>query len=614
MTATLKPTDADKTIAECIAKSMSFSVIAGAGSGKTTSLVEALKTIKNSRGKELRKNGQRVVCITYTNRAVGVISSRLGFDELFYVSTLHGFLWAEIARFQDAIRDALRDAIIPRHMEKARDKDNGGMSQAAQKARKDLERLTTELAALDAHKPPVSYVETVISDYSKCVLNHDDVIDVAAYLITNKPLLRKGLGFKYPFIFVDEAQDTFPQVVEALNAVCAGEGLPIIGYFGDPMQQIYDKRAGDFAGPEGSEKIPKEENFRSSTSVIDLLNNFRTDLKQVPGGKNADVKGSVLIAVAQAPDPSGPRKTYTAVQLDEVTAKFEEAVDQWGWTDSSSVKHLFLARQMIARRLGFVTLHRLFTGDYSSSRSQSDYEDGTHYLLKPFLDGIFQLVDASRNNDPKRLIETLRRISPAFDDTGANKSKTLKQMLEEAVKHAAALVAKWEDSTVKEILKYCGENALYHISDRLSAQLVRAPRAAYDPDSEDHQREKGDWLADEFFNMKADELEKYIDFLDDNSPFSTQHGSKGEEYQNVLVMIDDIEAAWNTYSFSKVLTPGVAGAPTDRQKELTQKLAYVCFSRAEVNLRILLFSKDADAAKNELIARGLFQDEQVSIL
>lgn len=614
MTATLKPTDADKKIAECISQSMSFAVIAGAGSGKTTSLVEALKAIKKSRGKELRKNGQRVVCITYTNRAVGVISSRLAFDELFYVSTLHGFLWAEISRFQDAIRDALRDAIIPRHMEKARDKDNGGTSQAAQKARKDLERLTTQLAALDAHKPRVSYEETVISDYSKCVLSHDDVIDVAAYLITNKALLRKGLGFKYPFIFVDEAQDTFPQVVEALNAVCAGEGLPVVGYFGDPMQQIYDKRAGDFAGPEGSKKIPKEENFRSSTSVIDLLNNFRTDLKQVPGGRNADVEGSVLIAVAQAPDPAGPRKTYTAAQLDEVTAKFEEAVDQWGWTDNSSVKHLFLARQMIARRLGFVTLHRLFTGDFSSSRSQSDYEDGTHYLLKPFTDGIFQLVDASRNNDPKRLIETLRRISPAFDDTGANKGKTLKQMLEEAVKHAAALVAKWEDSAVKEILEYCGENALYRMSDRVSGQLIRPPRGAYDPDNEDDQREKGDWLADEFFKMKTNELEKYIDFLGENSPFSTQHGSKGEEYQNVLVMIDDIEAAWNTYSFSKVLTPGVAGDPTDRQKELTQKLAYVCFSRAEVNLRILMFSRDSDAAIKELVGSGLFRGDQVSIL
>ncbi|UVV70942.1 UvrD-helicase domain-containing protein [Brucella anthropi] len=613
MTAKLRPTEADTKIAECIAKNVSFSVIAGAGSGKTTSLVEALKGIQKSRGDGLRKNGQRVVCITYTNRAVGVISSRLGFDELFYVSTLHGFLWAEIARFQAAIREALRDAIIPQHIEKTRQKDNGGTSQAAQKARKDLERLSAELVALNDQKPLVSYEETVISDYSKCVLNHDDVIDVAAYLITNKPLLRKGLGFKYPYIFVDEAQDTFSQVVEALNAVCAGEGLPVVGYFGDPMQQIYDKRAGHFAGPEGSKRIPKEENFRSSTSVIDLLNNFRTDLKQVPGGKNADIEGSVLITVAQAPEPANGNR-YSAEQLDEVAAKFEKAVKKWGWTDNASVKNLFLARQMIARRLGFVTIHRLFTGTYSSSRSQSDYEDGTHYLLKPFVDGIFPLVDASRNNDPKKLIETLRRISPAFDDTGANKSKTLKQMLEEASKHAAALADKWEGNSVKDILEYCSANALYPISDRLAGQLARAAREPYDSGNEDHQREKGDWLADEFFKLKADEIEKYIDFLDENSPFSTQHGSKGEEYENVLVMIDDIEAAWNTYSFSKVLTPGVAGDPTDRQQELTQKLAYVCFSRAEVNLRILMFSKDAEAAKKELVKRGLFQDGQVSIL
>ncbi|MFC4237704.1 UvrD-helicase domain-containing protein [Thalassospira xianhensis] len=614
MTVTLKPTDADTKIAECITKNISFSVIAGAGSGKTTSLVEALKGIQKSYGKELRKNGQRVVCITYTNRAVGVISSRLGFDDIFFVSTLHGFLWAEIARFQDAIREALRDAIIPQYMEKARAKDNGGTSQTAQKARKDLERLTAELAVLNEQKPPVFYEETVISDYSKCVLNHDDVIDVAAYMIMRKPLLRKGLGFKYPYIFVDEAQDTFPQVVEALNAVCAGEGLPVVGYFGDPMQQIYDKRAGDFAGPEGSEKIPKEENFRSSTTVIDLLNNFRTDLKQVPGGKNADIEGSVSITVVQAPDPAGPRKTYTAEQLDEVTAKFEEAVKLWGWTDDTPVKHLFLARQMIARRLGFVTLHRLFTGDYSSSRSQSDYEDGTHYLLKPFVDGIFQLVDASRNSDAKKLIETLRRISPAFDDTGMNKDKTLKQMLEEASKHATALAEKWEVNTVKEILEYCSASALYPMSERLSNQLARVPRDAYDAGDEDHQREKGDWLADDFFKLKADELEKYIDFLDENSPFSTQHGSKGEQYDNVLVMIDDIEAAWNNYSFSKVFTPNVAGDPTERQKELTQKLAYVCFSRAEVNLRILFFSRDAAAAGKELIDQCLFREDQVSYL
>ena len=82
----------------------------------------------------------------------------------------------------------------------------------------------------------------------------------------------------------------------------------------------------------------------------------------------------------------------------------------------------------------------------------------------------------------------------------------------------------------------------------------------------------------------------------------------------MLVVIDDVEASWNAYSFSKVLTPGVAGEPTERQRELTEKLAYVCFSRAELNLRILFFSSDAAAAGEELIDRGLFRNDQVSYL
>lgn len=613
MNTRLKPTEADKKIAACIDSETSFSVIAGAGSGKTTSLVEALKRIRDKHGKELKKNGQRVVCITYTNRAVEVLSSRLGYDELFFISTLHGFLWGEVGRFQDAMREALCVAIIPSQVEKAEKDDNGGVSQKAQKARAKLERLARELDALK-EKPLVKYEETTISDYSKCVLNHDDVIDVTSYLISNKPVLRKGLGFKYPYMFVDEAQDTFPQVVDALNAICSGKGLPIIGYFGDPMQQIYDKRAGDFAGPEGATVIAKEENFRCSTSVIDLLNNFRPDLQQIPGEVNAKVEGSVLITIVQAPTPDGPRNTYTAEQLDDVTARFSQAVELWGWKDNPSVKKLFLARRMIARRLGFIKLHELFTGFYSSSRSQSDYEDGTHYLLKPFVDGFFPLVEAFRSGNAKKTIETLRNISPAYADDGKNKDKSLRVMLDRASKYSKALEDMWATSTLGEILEYCRDNALYPFSERLVYQLERDPREEFDANNDDHQREKGDWLADDFFKLGAKELEKYIDFLDENSPFSTQHGVKGEEYEDVLVMIDDVEASWNAYSFSKVLTPGVAGKPTERQRELTEKLAYVCFSRAEVNLRILLFSSDAAAAEAELIDRGLFRKDQVSHL
>lgn len=613
MEAVLKPTEADQKIVECIAERRSFSVIAGAGSGKTTSLVEALKTIRGKHGQELRKNGQRVVCITYTNRAVDVLSSRLGFDDLFLVTTLHGFLWGEIFRFQTAMREALSEYVIPRHIAKAQKDDNGGNSQRAKNARAKVQRLSLELEALE-DEPPVRYEETTISDYAKCILNHDDVIDVASFLISNRPVLRKGLGFKYPFFFIDEAQDTFPQVMTALNAICAKEGLPLIGYFGDPMQQIYDKRAGGFSGPEGAEVIRKEENFRCSTSVIDLLNNFRSDLQQVPGGKNTDIEGSVEITIVQAPDPSGPRNTYTVEQLDEVTSKYSNAVAQWGWENLPSVKNLFLARRMIARRLGFTKIHSLFTGTYSSSRSQSDYEDGTHYIFKPFVNGVFELVEASRTGDARKIIETLRWISPAYSDSGKNKDKSLKAMLDHAVQHTEKLSELWDTRTVKEVLEYCCSNDLCSISERLAYQMDRKPREEFDRENEDHQREKGDWLADEFFKLGTEELERYFSFLDESSPFSTQHGAKGEEYENVLVMIDDIEANWNTYSFSKYLTPNVAGPPTDRQRELTEKLAYVCFSRAEVNLRVLFFSKDAKAAGEELIDTGLFRKDQVSYL
>lgn len=610
----LQPTEADVAIATCIDDAKSFAVIAGAGSGKTTSLIEALKKIRETHGRKLRERGQKVVCITYTNRAVGVISSRLGFDELYLVTTLHGFLWGEVSRFQTPMREALIEQIIPAHIEKAQQDDNGGNSKKAIAARKKVERLRAELAKFVGNKPSIDYEETTVSDYSKCVLNHDDIIDVASHLISTKPMLQKGLGFKYPYIFVDEAQDTFPQVMSALNSVCAREGLPIIGYFGDPMQQIYDKRAGDFAGPEGSAVLAKRENFRCSVSVINLLNHFRDDVEQFPAGKNADVEGSVEIIIARAPDPEGPRKTYTPEQLDHVSSIFRKALEKWNWQDDPSVKQLFLARQMIARRLNFSKLHRLFTGDYSSSRSQSDYEDGTHYLLKPFIEGIYPLVSASINDDPKRVLEVLRQTSPAFLPGGVNKGKSLKRMLSRADEVSRQLAALWNSATTKDILKFCEESALLMISDRLSAQLSRSAREDFDAENDDHQRDKGDWLADEFFKMDCREIGPYADFLDENTPFSTQHGSKGEEYPNVLVMIDDIEASWNTYSFGKTLTPGTAGNPTDRQAELTRKLAYVCFSRAEVNLRVLFFSLNPENAGKELITNSLFREDQVSYI
>jgi DNA helicase-2/ATP-dependent DNA helicase PcrA len=82
----------------------------------------------------------------------------------------------------------------------------------------------------------------------------------------------------------------------------------------------------------------------------------------------------------------------------------------------------------------------------------------------------------------------------------------------------------------------------------------------------------------------------------------------------VLVLFDDTEANWHHYNFSRLLTPQTAGSvPTDGQAERGTKLAYVCFSRAERDLRIILFTPNPNGAGAELMSRGLFRNDQISI-
>lgn len=54
------------------------------------------------------------------------------------------------------------------------------------------------------------------------------------------------LNSKYDYIFVDEYQDTFPEVIEILlEFLSKSKKRSIIGFFGDAMQSIYDDGIGD---------------------------------------------------------------------------------------------------------------------------------------------------------------------------------------------------------------------------------------------------------------------------------------------------------------------------------------------------------------------------------
>ena len=103
----------DDEIAACLVleKTRSFFLFAGAGSGKTSSLVSAMTTLLSKAGPQLRLHAQRIGVITYTNAACDEIRRRLDYDQLVEVSTIHSFVWSLIKGFDNDIRAWLRFAL-----------------------------------------------------------------------------------------------------------------------------------------------------------------------------------------------------------------------------------------------------------------------------------------------------------------------------------------------------------------------------------------------------------------------------------------------------------------------------------------------------------------------
>lgn len=604
-------TQADLEIKSCIDRKKSFTVIAGAGSGKTGSLVKALSYVRYKHGKILRAAGQQVACITYTNAAVDIIKQRTDLDELYAVSTIHSFLWGLVSSYQKDIRVTLKEELIPLRISKKKEEDKGGSSKTAIRARE-------KVAVLSADLENISKVDHFIYDdrgsrnYSAGRLDHDDIIDLVSMMIFRFPMLRNIISQKHPYIFIDEAQDTFCNVLNAFNLISQEAGFPILGYFGDPMQQIYDdNRAGEFKGPEGAITITKVENYRCSTEVINLLNVIRRTLQQVPGVKN--VTGSVEIRLIKTDAGAGLRNTYTDDQLSMVLKKYDEALSYFKWSEKDGVKLLFLTRQMIARRIGFSSLNRLFTGEYASKNAEDSFKEGRYFVLQPFMDVLVPLVEAHAKSDQIAILQILRENSPLLDPEGNNKSRTIKDIASLATLAIEAIVGIWKTSSIKEILLRAKADGLINISERLAEQLSRSPRTEiYDEDI--FEKEKSDWLIDELMKSKTNELLSYRNFILELTPYNTQHGVKGDEFEKVLVVFDDTEANWSKFSFARLFTPKTAGKdPSDGQKQKSMNLAYVCFSRAIRDLRIILFTTDPSKAQSEIIDQNLFKKTQISI-
>lgn len=543
---------ADEQVAQCLRGGASFLLEAGAGAGKTYSLVETLRTLIATQSVGLRQRNQHIACITYTNAATAVISGRIDGNPLVFTDTIHAFCWSLIKGFQAALRQRL--AAIPAWQERLAN----GPQLTNQSVEYDLghRRLTDALVSL----------------------HHDDVLALTAALLPLQKF-QTILADRYPFILIDEYQDTNTEIMAAIKANLLGRaGGPQIGLFGDHWQRIYDDTCGHVTD-EALIEIGKKANFRSATAIVNVLNTIRTELPQAV--KDEAFVGSAMAFHTNAwigvrrPGTGGGHwnddlPAETAHQfLEAFIAKLKG--DGWDFAPDKT-KVLMLTHNVLAAEQGYAALAKVFAYTDHFIKKEDDY-------IAFFADKLEPACDAYARRRYGEMFDLLGNTAPKFT-SHADKLRWSNAMNE--------LVALRQTGTVADVVKHIANGGYISLPEAIARR---------EHDADHFEVAAGEELPDRVAitrSLRAIPYREVIaldQFIDGHTPFATKHSVKGDEFENVLVVVG---RGWNKYNFDQYLEwAGSGNVPADKQDayERNRNLFYVACSRPTTRLALLFTQK-----------------------
>lgn len=630
-----KDTDADRQLYDCINATppRSFLMIAGAGSGKTTSLIKGLNQILKQHGEALKLRRQKVACITYTEIAAGEIWADVSNNPLVHVATIHSFFWSLIRSFQTDIQAWVKSRIQEKLVELRAAAENFGprvQQRTRDKNQADILRYEQQLGRISRVR---SFTYGTGSDYVNGILGHDDIIKIVPQLLTERPLMRSLLVQQYPFLFVDESQDTMERVVAALKAVDEHLGDKFcLGFFGDPMQKIYATGIGAITAEAGWANIEKPENFRCPRSVLDVANGIRRD-----GDGLVQTRGRMSGPEAEPVSVPGTAR-IVILPIDEERDRRIADVRRWvarqnndpAWDTANGdhgVKVLVIVHKMAAKRLGFGDLHAALN-EKAPEKFKNGFQDGTAWPLRPFVSFVMPLVRAGKAGNSFEVMQILRAHSPllARDKlAGVDIAARLKQ-LHGLTEQLFGMMEPGSHATIGEVLSLLHTSGLIDLDPRLLSYLnfqpppqETVPKQAEDDDGEDLTKEIA--AMDAFLACPAPQFWGYDTYINDGSPFSTQQGIKGAEFERVLVILDDDEGTHNQFSYDKYLgIKALSDRDLANQREgkettvdRTRRLFYVCCTRAMQDLVVVLFTSDVALAVEKVTSLGLFASGSIHL-
>lgn len=615
-----------------------FLLSGGAGSGKTYSLVQVIKQVLNE------NPSARVACMTYTNAAVKEIEERVNHNNL-SVTTIHDFLWDNIKHFQKELKLALIGIL--------NDAENTRYSIEG------LEEVTNDF--FDRLEKGIQYKE-----YLKLrdgIISHDEVILLAGILFANYPKLSDVVKDKYGFVFIDEYQDTNRTVIEIfLDSFNQSEKRCIIGFFGDAMQSIYQDGVGNIDEWKGNElgqvvEVRKEQNRRNPERIIRLANQIRTDgLVQAPSAdlnapnmQNGNIKQGEIVFIYSNNEDVGNVRNFLIQN------------HGWDFANTKATKELNLTHNLIAEKAGFKNLMDIYDKDQiiaykkrikdyiKSNGIQIDFTENTFgevinvlsegrtvaelRAIKPTA-GMQRFIDDNQNLFNIALAENYMMFSKLYFDKdqllddkksseddenkkGSKRDRLIQHLfkiqnnialytnrdfneflrrtdyldrihsIEDKItlrENIESLISVGE-KTIEEIIIEANESGICIIGEQLTAFI-----------------ESNKYLYDRVKTVRYSEFQLLYKYLEGKTPFSTQHKTKGAEYDNVLVILDN--GGWNNYNFENLFLSNGSESVLSR----TQKIFYVCCTRAKEKLVIFYHQPNPKVIDR---AKALFGDDSV---
>lgn len=595
----------------------SFFLFAGAGSGKTRSLVNALRHIATKYRDTLRLRARHVAVITYTNAACDEITRRLEYDPLFVVKTIHSFAWSQIQGFNSDIREWLRTNLQTEIANLTAEEAKGRAGTKASAARlASIESKQRRLARLDAIK---TFTYNPNSDNrERNALNHSEVIKIFATFLLEKSLMQRMFVEKYPFLLIDESQDTNKTLIDALLTVQQAHASRFcLGLIGDTMQRIYldGKENIESALPPGWETPEKVLNHRCPKRIVRLINAIRSGAdEQVQEPRDDAIEGWARLFVFPVDTLDKP------TMEDGVRAYMAALTDDAGWSDRDQCKILTLEHHMAAKRMGF---EQLFEAIAPIEAFRTAFLDGSFAPSRFFTHSVLPLVTATQRGDKFLATKIIRETSPLLSKDKLKGSEKPLDQLRTAQAAIDSLMSLWANGepTCGAVLENVSSTNLFVVPDGLKAALAASRAEPVVSEDDEEADPVGENIAAllTFLDCPFSMIAPYASYVAHEASFDTHQGVKGLEFDRVMVLMDDGDTRGFLFGYDKLLGAKAPSASDlknaeegkDSSLDRTRRLFYVTCSRAKSSLALVAYSTDPDAMKAHVTQSGLFDEDEV---